>query len=98
MVAQSPRAAGPVAGELGVGVVDLGHPLGRQARGRRIVAGQVRVMGPGEPAPGRLDLDGGRARLDAEDDMGIALCHGSSLSSGRRGARTLDRSATATVP
>ena len=60
-----PRPSAPsrrsgVPGQRRVGVVDLGHPAGRDARRRRIVAGQVRVVGPGEPPPGGLDL--GRAR------------------------------------
>ena len=49
------------AGQRRVGLVDLGHLPRRDARSRRVVAGQVRVMLPGEPPPGRLDLRGGAA-------------------------------------
>ncbi len=38
------------------------------------------MVGSGEPPPGRLDLGRAGARIDAEDLVGIALWHGSSLS------------------
>jgi hypothetical protein len=79
-------------------VVDLGHPLGGDPRRRRIVSGQVRVMRPGEAPPRCLDLGRAGTRVDAEDDVGIACWHGSSLSVGRRCGGSLDRSAGRAVP
>ena len=45
-----------IASQRRVGIVDLGHPACRQARGGGVVAREVRVIRPGETAPGRLDL------------------------------------------
>ena len=88
----APKAEPPaVAGQCGVGVVDLGHPLGRNPRGRRIVAGQVRVVRPSQASPGGLDLGRAGALVDAEDQVGIACRHGSSLSAGGRPGAALDR-------
>ena len=47
-------------GQRRIRVVDLGHPPRGDPRGRRIVAGQVRVVRPSEPPPGGLDLAGWR--------------------------------------
>src|SRR4029079_17947279 len=65
------------------GVVDLGHQLGRDPRRGRIVAGQVRVMGPRQASPGGLDLRRRRAGLDPEHDMRVTFRHAASLSAGR---------------
>ena len=70
--AQRCRAAA-VAGQRRVGIVDLGHPLGRDRDAAGIVAGQVGVVRPGQPAPGGLDLGRAGATLDTKDDMGVAV-------------------------
>ena len=59
----------------GIGVVDLGHPPGRRARGGRIVARQVRVVGPRETPPGRLDLRRRRADSHAEHVPWVSFDH-----------------------
>ena len=51
---RAPRA-GPLRGELLVGAVDLGHPPGRGPGRRRVAAGEVGVVLPGQPSPGGLD-------------------------------------------
>ena len=53
VAAAGPRSAVP--GQRRVGVVDLGHPPRRRPGRRRVVTGQVGVVGPGEPPPGGLD-------------------------------------------
>ena len=66
-------------GQRGIGVVDLGHPSRRRARCGGIVAGQVGMVGPGEAAPGRLDLRRRGARSHTEHDSRISLGHVASL-------------------
>jgi uncharacterized protein len=50
------------------------------------------MVGPGEAPPGGLDLGRAGALVDAENEVGIACRHGSSLSAGGRPGATLDRS------
>src|SRR5258705_161416 len=64
----------------GIGLVDLRHLAGGDARCLRIVARQVRVVLTGEAPPRRLDLGWIRARLDAQDDVGFAFGHVESVS------------------
>ncbi len=61
--------------QVGVRVVDLGHPTSRQPRRRRIVAGQVRMIGASESAPGCLDLGRRGTRLHAQHISRISSCH-----------------------
>ena len=83
-----------------IGLVDLGHQAGRDARRRGVVAGQVRMVLPGEPPPGGLDLGRLAPRLDAEDVMGIAFRHVASVSAratGRPAAPARPRGRPATL-
>ena len=64
-----------LAGERRVGVVDLGHPARGRARRRRIVAGEIRVIGPCESPPGGLDLRRRGARFNAENVPGVSPGH-----------------------
>ncbi len=89
------------AGEGRVGIVDLGHTTRGCLGGGRVVAGQVRMVRPGEPAPGCLDLGRGGAAFDAEDHVRIALCHtGQCTGPVRRhfGSLALDRLASVPSP
>jgi hypothetical protein len=94
----APAEPPAVPGQRRVRVVDLGHPLGRDPRRCRVVSGEVRVMRPGEAPPCGLDLGRAGARVDAQDEVGIACWHGSSLSVGCGCGGPLDRSAGRAVP
>ena len=82
--------------ECGVCVIDLRHLSRRDARGSRIVAGQVRVMRPSELAPGGLDRRCVGTPGDAEHDVRIALRHTRSVPTPR--GRTAARGATGAGP
>ena len=71
-----------LAGQRGVGVVDLGHPSRRRTRCRRVVAGQVRMVGPGQASPGGLDERGRRTTGDTQDVVRISFGHGPSVARG----------------
>ena len=66
---------GSLPGQRGIGVVDLGHPARGGLDGRRVIAGEVRVIRSREPPPRGLDLGRGGAALDAEDRVRIAFHH-----------------------
>jgi hypothetical protein len=72
---EDPAIGSRLAGQRGVGIVDLGHAPGRGLHRRWVIAGQVRVIGPREPPPGGLDMRRSGATLDAKDDMGVAFRH-----------------------
>lgn len=62
-------------GQCRVGVVDLGHAARCGARCRWVIAGQVRMVGPGKTPPGSLDLGRRRVRIDTQDDEGVRFGH-----------------------
>jgi alpha-beta hydrolase superfamily lysophospholipase len=64
-----------LAGQRRIRVVDLGHASGGGLDGRRVIAGQVRVVRSRQPPPGGFDLAGGGTALDTEDEMGVAFRH-----------------------
>jgi hypothetical protein len=82
--APTPCARAAVPCQVGVRLVDLGHQASSDPRGRGVVAGQVRMVLPCEPAPGGLDLGRGRSGLDPEDVMRVALRHVWMISAARR--------------
>ena len=63
------------AGQCRVGIVDLRHATRRHARGSRVIAGEVWVVGSGESAPGSLDLGRRCASLDAKYGTGVSCGH-----------------------
>ena len=78
-------------GQRRVGVVDLGHPPGGSPRSRRVVAGQVRVVRPGEAPPGCLDLRRRGARLTPSTSLGSRLAIALSVGHERLAPRPRDR-------
>ena len=75
--------------------IDLGHAR-RGAPGRlRVVPGEVRVVPPGEAAPGGLDLVGGGAGLHAEHDVRVLGGHVESVA---RASLDIPRGSGSPVP
>ena len=73
--ATAPTLAIRTPGQCRVGVVDLGHTARCGARCRWVIAGQVRMVGPGKTSPGSLDLGRRRVRLDTQDDERVWFDH-----------------------